>query len=151
MSKEPPLYPSEGSHCFWQAFVFAKYTGDIENGRKKKLKSDKIVLCEDSSFLRTKSPLFSPYMWPRSILAFLFLVIKRYIVDAEEKKGAKLSFYAISLFRISLFEIKCLLVPLPPLVNFSSLRASVSLWMENATLNYRKNNDAKLLFIKSTA
>lgn len=27
---------------------------------KKKLKSDKMVLCEDSSFLRTKSPLFFP-------------------------------------------------------------------------------------------
>lgn len=36
MSKESPLYPSEDSHCFWQAFVFAKYTGDTENGRKKK-------------------------------------------------------------------------------------------------------------------
>lgn len=62
MSKESPLHPSEGSRCFWQVFVFAKYTGDIENGRKKKrkekLKSDKMVVCEDSSFLRTKSPLF---------------------------------------------------------------------------------------------
>lgn len=26
--------------------------------KKEKLKSDKMVLCEDSSFLRTKSPLF---------------------------------------------------------------------------------------------
>lgn len=60
MSKESPLYPSEDSHCFWQAFVFAKYTGDTENVRKKKkLKSDKMVLSEDSSFLRTESPLFS--------------------------------------------------------------------------------------------
>lgn len=61
MSKESPRYPSEGSRCFWQAFVFVKYTGDIENGLKKKrererkkkkrsLKSDKMVLCEDSSF-----------------------------------------------------------------------------------------------------
>lgn len=78
----------------------------------------------------------------------MFLVIKRYIVDAEEKKGAKLSFYAISLFRIYLFEIKCLLVPLPPIGQLQFLRATVSSWMKNATLNYRKNNDAKLLLVK---
>lgn len=34
----------------------------------------------------------------------------------------------------------------PPIGQLQFLRATVSLWMENATLNYCKNNDAKLLF-----
>lgn len=87
MSKEPPLYLSEGSHCFWQAFVFVKYTGDIETCRKKMLKSDKMVLCENSSFLRTKSSPFSLKCDLEASWLFLFLVIKRYFFDTEEKGG----------------------------------------------------------------
>lgn len=121
MSKESPLYPSEDSHCFWQAFVFAKYTGDIENGRgKKMLKSDKMVLCEDLSFLRTKSPLFSLKCDLEASWLFCSWSLRDILSTLKREKGAKLSFYAISLFRIYLFEIKCLLVPLPPLVNYSS-------------------------------
>lgn len=35
-----------------------------------------------------------------------------------------------------------------PIGQLQFLRATVSLWMENATLNYCKNNDAKLLLVE---
>ena len=69
-------------------------------------------------------------------------------MSALQRKGAKLSFYAISLFRIYLFEIKMSFSSTSPIGQLQFLRAAVSFWIKDATLNYCKNNDAKLLFVE---
>ena len=51
--------PPEGFHSFWQAFVFTKNNGNIENGRKRNDKFDK--KCCDVKiylFLELKTHLF---------------------------------------------------------------------------------------------
>lgn len=58
MTKDSPLHPFEDSRSFWQAFVLDKYSGDIENGSKRIAENDKMVACEDSSFLRSESLLY---------------------------------------------------------------------------------------------
>lgn len=58
MTKDSPLHPFEDCRCFWQAFVLDKYSGDIENGSKRIAENYKMVVCEDSSFLRTESLLY---------------------------------------------------------------------------------------------
>lgn len=76
-------------------------------------------------------------MWPRSILAFLFLVIKRYIVDAEEK-GGKAEFLRHFFVQDLFLWNKMSFSSTPTIGQWQFLRATMSLWMENATLNYCK-------------
>lgn len=82
MTKDSPLHPFEDSRCFWQAFVLDKNSGDFENGRKRIAENYKIVVSGDSSFLRTKSPLYLI-----NVTIFLFWVIMGYTAEAKEKKG----------------------------------------------------------------
>lgn len=152
MSKEALLYPTEGSRCFWQAFVFAKYTGDTQDGRKRKSSNLIKWFCvKILSFLRTKSPLFLLKCDLEASWLFLFLVIKKYIVDGEEKKKKKEG-KAEFLHRFFVQDL-CLWNK----TSFSStfligqlqfLGATVSLWMENATLNY---GEITTLLAKSTS
>lgn len=58
--KSPLYIPLRALTAFGKPLFLLNTLETLRMVGKKKIKSDKMVQCEDSSFLRTRSPLFSP-------------------------------------------------------------------------------------------
>lgn len=104
---------------------------------KKMLKSDKMVQCEDSSFLRTRSPLFSLKCDLEASWLFCSWSL-RDILSTLKRKGGKAEFLRHFFVQDLWLWNKMSFSSTSPIGQLQFLRATVSLWMRNATLNYCK-------------